>query len=92
MKLACGFEGRGCDRGLCSSCQLLRHRGATRLRRGKGGDSCARPRAEGMLYQRRGGEGKGERRGGREVGVEERPGCCKTRISFECCSSVCSKA
>jgi len=43
-------------------------RGATQLRRGKGGDSHARPRAEGGPYQRGRGERKGERGGGREAG------------------------
>ena len=38
-------------------------------------------------------EGRERERGeGREAGVEERPGHCKTHMSFECCSSVCSKA
>ena len=65
--------------------------GATWLRHGKGGDGCAKPRAEGGPYKRGGGEGKGERREGREAGVEERPGHFKTYVSCECCSSVCSK-
>ena len=82
MRLGHGFEKGGCDRGLHSSRQQLRHRGATHPWHGKGGDSHARPRAEGGLYQRGGGEGKGERGGGVKAGEGRGQRRCKTYISI----------
>jgi len=78
--------------GAYAACASSQGTGGPRSPRcGKGRDSCARPRAEGGLYQRGGGEGKEERGEGREVGVGERPECRETRANFEHCSSVFSK-
>jgi len=69
-----GLIGGGWQRDLRGSCQQPIKPGGPQVpSHGKRGDGRARPRAEGGLYQRGRGEGKGKRGWGGEAGVGEKP-------------------